>query len=192
MHRALGCVELGLAQLAVLVGVGGSEPGITMLLHAQLAVGLVQVTVLVEVEPVEAQPGAGSALASSRLMRPSLLTSSLALSPPWPRRPCCQRGSSSRELAVLVLVQLVELRGQARIGAASLRSITPSPLVSSLAGAAPAWPGCRRPARFRKRRCPAAGPAAGGTDHEVTPGDGNSVGVITSPSGTTTPGRDVG
>src|SRR2546426_517698 len=55
VHRALGCVELGLAQLAVLVGVGGSEPGITALLHAQLAVGLVEVAVLVEVELVEAR-----------------------------------------------------------------------------------------------------------------------------------------
>jgi hypothetical protein len=135
VHRALGRIELGLAQLAILVGVGGSEPGITALLHAQLAVGLVQVAVLVEIELVEACGQARIGLGFSRLMRPSLLTSSLAQrSPPWPRRPCCQRGSSSRESLPSLFLSSSSNFAARRGLAASLRSMTPSPLVSSLAG----------------------------------------------------------
>lgn len=118
VHRALGSVELGLAQLAILVGVGGSEPGITMLLHAQLAVGLVQVAVLVQIKLVEARGqariGLGFLAADAAVLVDVQLGPALTAVATSPMLPA--RQLIARELAVLVLVQLVELRGQARVG----------------------------------------------------------------------------
>ena len=51
--RRLGGIELGTAQLAILVGIGSSEPCIGALLHAQLAIGLVDEAILVHVHLIE-------------------------------------------------------------------------------------------------------------------------------------------
>src|SRR5690606_7638640 len=53
-ERTLRRIELGLAQLPVLVAVGSGEPRITVLPGTQLAVGLVKVAILVHVHLLEA------------------------------------------------------------------------------------------------------------------------------------------
>lgn len=90
-----------------------------MLLHAQLAVGLVQVAILVEVELVEAlgqaRIGLGFLTADAAiLVRVQLgpaLAAATTVAAVLPARQLI-----TRELAVLVLVQLIELRGQTRVG----------------------------------------------------------------------------
>jgi hypothetical protein len=89
-----------------------------MLLHAQLAVGLVQVAVLVEIELVEARGqariGLGFLAADAAVLVDVQLGPALTAVATAAMLPA--RQLIARELAVLVLVQLVELRGQARVG----------------------------------------------------------------------------
>jgi len=164
VHRALGRIELGLAQLAIIVGVGRGEPGITHLLHAQFAVGLVQVAVLVEVELVEARGqariGLGFLAADAAVLVDVQLGPALAAVATATVLPA--RQFIARELAVLVLVQFVELRRQTRVGS-GFAAVDDAVAIGVQLGRALRRRG-RGVGRQRdtRSRCRAAGPAAGG------------------------------
>src|SRR5690606_32680755 len=119
----LGRVQLGLAQLAVAVGIHGLEPGLAALLGPGLAVGLVDEAVLVGVHALEprGRRGQGLGLADAAVLvgihvRAGETEAKAAVAAAAPVAAVLHaRQLVALQLAVLVAVQLVEAPGQARM-----------------------------------------------------------------------------
>src|SRR5690606_40943622 len=117
----LGRVKLGLAQLAVAVGIHALEPGLAVLLGHRLAVGLVDEAVLVggHAFEVRGRRGQGLSLADAAVLvgigvRAGEAEVAVAAAATMATVVLHARQFIALQLAVLVAVELVEAFGQAR------------------------------------------------------------------------------
>src|SRR5690606_25358318 len=114
----LGRAKLGLAQLAVAVGIHALEPGLAVLLGHRLAVGLVDEAVLVDVHAFEVRRrrGQGLGLADAAVLVGIGVRAGEAEAAAATMATVVlhARQFIALQLAVLVAVELVEAFGQAR------------------------------------------------------------------------------